>query len=1113
MLGFVVRRLRGRLPLAAAVLLTVLITTAVLTALVTFNSSVGQAGLRQALQGPGHARTTVVVTAEHGLDQRQKDDEALASYRQKLFGDLPVRTDSLLRSRSYGLPGGDAPAAGAPAAGASAGGAPASGQSSSAKADLTVLADLDRARVSLVAGAWPGAVAGPVRSAAPQVAVPQTMLARLGLTAEALPADVRLADRLDGTPLTVRVTGAYRAVDPFAAYWHIDPVGGHEIQIGGFTTYGPMMVDQSAFTAGGLPQSSRGWLLDADFAGVDQSTAEAIGDRTQGLADDLRKTSSLTANTELPGIVGELSASLLVARSTLLIGALQLAVLATAALLLVVRLISTRQERENELLAARGASGARLGGFTALESVLLALPAAVFAPLLTPFLVRVLAGLGRSHQVALDTQLRWTLWPVAVFCALGCIVLATVPSLLRGAGSALRRRAGRRQAVVSGIARNGGDLAVLALAVLAYQQLDQYGGGLSTDSSGHLGVDLLLVATPTLALCAGTLVVLRLLPLVARLGARVAARGSGLGPAMVGWQLARQPARATGPVLLLVMAVATGVLAFGQHATWTASQYDQAAFDTAGGLRISASHSALMGQGGRYGALPGGDRLIAVDREDQALPNGTGQVLAVDSAAFADRVPFREDLLGGADRAKVFGGLAQPAPTGVKAGVPLPGRPLRIDADLAVRQEFNTTPLIAGLPPVAPVAPELTLLLRDRFGYVHKVLFTGLPTGGEQRVSAPLSTLVDAPMGSVAAPLSLVGASVSFSDRAGGEVTVHRLAVSDSADGPATDVPVPAGLSWQSEVLDGPALKAGAAPPAAVRPEPADAGRLFTVDYRTGNNTGASLRALLHIAGTDTPSVLNGVATQDYLQLVGARVGDVLRVPFAATILQVKITGVVQAVPATGPNALVIDLATTARLLAAEGRGLPSHAEWWLPASGPGDRVPAQAAAALRAAPGSQDVQLYDEVSEGMLSDPVGAAPQNALLAIALVTAVLAAIGFVAAVAGSAHERARDSALLLALGAPRKQVTRTVAAEQALLVGLGGVVGLALGALLVHLIVPFAVLTPAARRPMPEALIELPVGQALLFAAAIAVAPLLSAFLIGRRRRDVASRLRHVEEM
>ncbi|MEU7092349.1 ABC transporter permease [Kitasatospora aureofaciens] len=1098
MLGFVVRRLRGRLPLAAAVLLTVLITTAVLTALVTFNGGVGQAGLRQALQGPGHARTTVVVTAEHGLDQRHKDEEALASYRSKLFGDLPVHTDSLLRSRSYGLPGGDA---------AASAGAPAGGQSSTAKIDLTVLADLDRERVRLTAGAWPGAVTGSVQSAAPQVAVPQALLARLGLSAQALPADVQLADRLDGKPLTVRVTGTYRAVDPSAPYWRIDPVSGHEIEVGGFTTFGPMMVDPSAFTAGGLAQSSRGWLLEADFAGVDQAGAEAVGERTQGLNDDLRKTSSLSATTALPAVVGELSASLLVARSTLLIGALQLAVLATAALLLVVRLISTRQERENELLAARGASGARLGAFTALESVLLALPAAVLAPLLTPFLVRVLAGLGRSHQVALEAGLRWTLWPVAVLCALVCILLATAPSLLRGAGAALRRRAGRRQAVVSGIARNGGDLAVLALAALAYQQLDQYGGGLSTDASGKLGVDLLLVATPTLALCAGTLVVLRLLPLVARLGARVAARGSGLGPAMVGWQLARQPARATGPVLLLVMAVATGVLALGQHATWTASQRDQAEFDTAGGLRISGSHSALMGQGGRYGALPGGDRLVPVARGEQALPNGTGQLLALDAAALADRVPVRTDLLDGHSAGDLFHPLAQPTPPGAAAGITLPGRPLRIDADVTIRQTFrgqvrlpNTVHMVADAP------PEVALLLRDRFGYVHKVPFASLPVTGDLRASAPLSTLVDAPMGSAAAPLALVGATVSYSDRADGEVTVRRLAVSDSADGPATDVPVPAGLSWT-------AGRGQSGPPATLRSEPADAERLFTVGYSAANGTGDTFRAVLSPAGASAPTAVSGVATQDYLKLTGGSVGETVQVPFAGTVLPVKITGVVRAVPVAGRTALVVDLGTVARLLAAQGRSLPSHVEWWLPATGPGDPTPAEAAAALRSAPGSQDVQFYDEVAEGMLSDPVGAAPQNALMAIAVVTALLAAIGFVAAVAGSAHERARDSALLLALGAPRKQVSRTVAAEQALLVGLGGAVGLALGALLVHLIVPFVVLTPAARQPVPQAVIDLPLGQALLFAAAIAVAPLLSAFLIGRRRRDVANRLRHVEEM
>lgn len=46
MLGFVVRRLRGRWPLAVAVLLTVLITATALTALTAFTRGVGQEGLR-----------------------------------------------------------------------------------------------------------------------------------------------------------------------------------------------------------------------------------------------------------------------------------------------------------------------------------------------------------------------------------------------------------------------------------------------------------------------------------------------------------------------------------------------------------------------------------------------------------------------------------------------------------------------------------------------------------------------------------------------------------------------------------------------------------------------------------------------------------------------------------------------------------------------------------------------------------------------------------------------------------------------------------------------------------------------------------------------------------
>ncbi|MFI8083077.1 FtsX-like permease family protein [Kitasatospora sp. NPDC086009] len=1091
MLGFVVRRLRGRLPLAGAVLLTVLITTAVLTALVAFNRTVGEAGLRQALQAPGQAaRTTVLVKAEHGQDKRAADDAAVAGYAGRLFGGLPVHHESLTRSRSYGLPAAAATAT-----------APAAGQAAAKQTDLTLLATLDHDRVTLVAGAWPAAAAaGPV-----QAAVPQAALARLGLSAGALPAEVRLDDRLSGAPLTVRLTGVYRATDLADPYWRLDPVGGREILVGGFTTYGPLLVDDSAFTAAGVPQNGRSWLLGADFSTVRAAEAAAVRDRAAGLAAELGTSAGLQVSTELPLFLQELDSSALVARSTLLIGALQLVVLAAAVLLLVVHLMAARQVGENALLAARGASGVRLGAFSAAESVLLALPAAVLAPLLVPVLLRALTRFGALSRVPLDTGLSWTLWPVAGVCALACVVLTAAPAVFRGAGGAVLRRAGRRQALVAGAVRSGADLAVVALAVLAYFQLARYSGGLSADSDGKLGLDPVLVAAPTLLLCAGTLLVLRLLPFAARLGGRLAARGRGLAPALAGWQLARRPGRAAGPVLLLVLAVSTGVLALGQHASWSGSQRDQADFVSAGGLRIFGSATASMGQGGRYGALPGGERLVPVVRQESSLPGGAaGQLLALDAAGFADRVPVRADLLGGQSAREVFAPLAGPAPTGAQAGLPLPGSPRRIDVEL------TNVPAAQ-----ADARPEVWLMLRDRFGATFRAPLAGVPEQGGAVATADLSALTGAPVGSAAAPLTMAGLVVVFgSDRVvplSGTLTVGRIGLADSATGPATPVAAPAGLAWTTVAASDDELSSSAVLPVA---EGEGERQLLKLHYEKGHGGRNSAEAVVAPAGAPAPKGISGVATRAYLTAVGAAVGDLVQVPFASVTLQVEVTGVVESLPVVGDRAVVVDLATVARQIGAGGRQLPAVSEWWLPATGPGDGVPAAAAAKLRAEPGGQQLVVRDEVAAELLADPIGAAPQNALAAIALVSAVLAAIGFAAAAAASARERAGEFTVLLALGTPRRRLSRTVAAEQGVLVALGSVVGLALGALTVHLVVPLVVLTPSAHRPVPEVLVDLPWGPALLLAAAITAVALLSASLSGRRRRrDVAARLRYVEEM
>ncbi|WP_424215256.1 FtsX-like permease family protein [Streptomyces sp. BI20] len=1078
MLGFVMRRLRGRLPLAAAVLVTILVTTTVVTTLTAFTRTAGEAGLRQALGQPAdRSRTTVLATVEHGVGDRASDDAALRAYAEDLFGDLPRRIEHSARSRSFALPAAPTPRAGA-------------GE------DLTQLASLDPRRVTLVAGRAPGpasAASGPLTAA-----VPRTTLDRLGLTVERLPAEIRLVDRLDGAPRTVLVTGVYRARDLTDPYWRLDPLGGRELALGSFTTYGPLLVDDTAFTAGGLPQDRRAALITPDLSGVDATEADRLRAETTPHGDALRKAHGFTVRTELPTLLAEIDAARTVARSTLLMGALQLLALALAALLLVARLTAERGRPERALLTARGASRRHLGLLTGVETLLLAVPAALLAPLLTPLALRLATAFGPLEGVPLDTSLTPDLWPLAVGTALACVIPAAVPALWRidpGPEAGARRV---RRALVLG-SRSGADLALLALAFLAYRQLADHEGGLSRDAGGRLGADPVLVATPTLLLCAGTLLVLRALPPLARLGGRIAARGRGLGAALVGWQFARRPGRVGGPVLLLVLAVSAGVLALGQYTAWTGSQRDQAAFESAGGLRITGSELPAFGRGGRYHALPGGDRLLPVFRQDLRFADttSTGHLLIADTEAVGDRVPLRADLRADRPLAEILAPLhTDRAPD---RGIPLPGAPKRLELDVSARADSTL-----GL-------PTLSLILRDADGLTHRTPAAPVPADGRTRLSVDLDPVAGAPLGTPPARLTLAGLVLDFglglNSPTNGQVTVHGLAAADRAGGDAVRIPLPTRAEdWQ---FVPPARETPEEKPATFAAGPEG----LTLGYVGGGATGKSSVLLAGPAGSPRQP-LAAVATPEWLTANGARVGALATVAVDGVTRTVRIVDEIPALPTLGPAGIVIDLRALAAETLPEGRPLDDPDEWWLPAASADDPVPARAAAALRAeVPGGGRALLREELARELERDPLGAAPQTALAGLAAVSALLAAVGFASAQAASARERARDTSVLRALGAADRTLTRAALAEPCLLIGLGAAVGAALGVALVHLLVPLIVLTRTAERPRPELLVDLPDATGLLLVLAIAAIPLVTALIATRRDRDVAARLRYVEDL
>ncbi|MCX5048238.1 FtsX-like permease family protein [Streptomyces sp. NBC_00474] len=1067
---FVLLRARAHRLLLAAALLTVLLTTAVLATFAAYSGAIGDASVRHSLRSPQNAAdAALIVKADVPADRRAAAGTAVREGARRTFDGLPVTVRTLVRSGPYGLPRSLQPPA-----------------ERSGDPDLTYVAALDPTQVRIVSGRAPREGSG----TAVEAALPQSAAQRLGLGPGAR---LTLTDRLGGPKVHVTLTGLYRPAQADAPYWRLDDLGGRGVRTVDFTTYGPLLAAPGVLTGGRVSAGPSGWLAAADFSTL---TTARIGELREAAASGgaaLRKRPELSgttaAGTPLPEVLERVERSLLVSRSTLLIVASQLALLAGCALLLVARLLSAERAGEVRLLRARGASRARVAALAALEALFLAVPAVVCAPLLSGPLTRLLAGQGPLARIGLHLDVpagaRLGVWLVAAGVALGCALAVTLPALTVEGFGPVRAR------TLPASVRAGADLGLLAVAAVAYWQLGrQTSGAVTGDRSGTLGIDPLLVAAPALALLAGTVLTLRLLPLVARLAERRAAGGRGLTAALAGWQLSRRPMRGAGPVLLLVLAVALGMLAIGQGASWSRSQNDQADFAAGAPVRVLAEGGGGLGSTDRYADLAHVREAAPVLRTELPLSGDrTAALLAVDTTHASDTVLMRRDLAPQPVR-PLFAALGPKGPT---AGAKVPAHTARLRLTASLRSSSGPG-----------ATADVTATLEDGYGTPYAVPAGELPSDGRAHT-------LDLPVSEGA--LTLTGVQLVMPQPIGRREQ-HRLRLggltATGADGTARKVSLPA--TWKASVSSDGQVSSPDGRTDPTKPVTSSSGPP-TVEYGTGyvpvedTWVSASLTVRLQVAQHRPPEI-TAVATDRYLTSAGARTGQRVDVTVGGRSVPVRIVGAVRELPTTenaDGGAVLVDLRSVNRVLEARyGEGV-TPTEWWL-RTGPGDS--ADVAAALRALPDLDPAQVVvrDETAAQLRDDPFGAGPEAAFAAAAGVAAALAAVGFAVSAAGSLRERGAELAVLRALGAPRRRLARMIAVEQGVLVALALVVGAALGTVLTRAVIPLIVLTAQATRPVPRVLVELPVLHVAVLLAAVALTPLLvTAGLAVRRGHPVAS--------
>ncbi|MET8566738.1 ABC transporter permease [Streptomyces sp. NPDC004783] len=1077
--GFVLLRARAHRLLLAAALLTVLLTTAVLATLAAYSGAVGDASLRHALDDPRNASdTALVVKADVPVEAREDADATVREGARKTFAGLPVTVRTLVRSGPYALPGTLRPRG-----------------ERSGDPDLTFLAAPDPAQVRITEGRMPREGGG-----AAEVALPTAAAERLGVRPGAR---FTLTDRLDGPAVRVEVTGLYRPTDAASPYWELDDLGGRGVKQGGFTTYGPLLVAPGVLTGGKVSTGPSGWLATADFSPVTAARTDALREAARDGTAWLRGRPVLSgttaADTALPEVLDRLDRSLLVSRSTLLVVALQLALLAACALLLVARLLSAERAGELRLLRARGASRARLGALAALEALLLAVPAVLCAPLLAGPLTRLLAGQGALARIGLRLEVPAAggagVWLVAGAAGLGCALAVTLPALVSSLA------AGGRARPLPVPLRAGADVGLLVVAGVAYWQLSrQPSGAVTGEGSGALGIDPLLVAAPALALLAGTVLTLRLLPPVARLAERRAAGGRGLASALAGWQLSRRPMRGAGPVLLLVLATALGMLAIAQGASWDRSQDDQADFLAGAPVRVLAAGTAGPGRTEAYAAVPGVREAAPAARTTLPLSGDrTATVLALDTAHARDTMLMRPDLSARPVRSL----LAPLGPEGETAGAKVPDGTARLGLTATLHSAGDGTEPGSGT--------DVTVTVQDRYGIPYRLPAGALTADGREH------TLELAVSGG---PLTVTGLELVSAQPIGAPLR-HRFTLqaltATAADGTVRPVPLPGAWTTTAHGDGQAASPDGSTGPTTPRLRASGPpGVEYGTGYVPADLFGASALVTVRMdVRQPAPPQITAVATDRFLESTGARAGQRLDVALDGRTVPVLITHAVDALPTTAGaqdaagdgGALLVDVRSVNRFLEGEYGTSLTPTEWWL-RTAPGKA--ADVAAALRAFPDVDPAQVVvrDELARQLRDDPFGAGPGAAFTAAAGVAAALAAVGFAVSAAGSLRERGAEFAVLRALGAPRRGLARAVAVEQGVLVALALLVGTALGAVLARAVIPLIVLTPQAAHPVPDVLVGLPAGRVAVLLAAVAVTPLLVTAALALRRADPVRELR-----
>ncbi len=957
--------------------------------------------------------------------------------------------------------------------------------------------------VEFVAGAWPAA-AGVLTDTIPVVVGEEMALAynlelgdRLGLSYK----------RTDPQPLKwLQVTGIIRPRDPGEDYWFAEysPLRGQSDQRWS-ARYSAFLLDDSFYQSveALLPgtESQATWNVVLAAEEITIPRIPEVNGRVAALKDELYSgTDIFQVSTGIDDLVVRFANEAEAVRAPLYCLTGEIVLLVLYYVVMVAALSVQQVERELAMLRSRGASGWHILGIQATEAGLLGAVALLSGPGLGMALLRGITLFGPLRDIqpsAWTLQLTWGAWLAAGVGAVACVIgllLPMVPTLRRSIVT--YQQAVTRPPQAPWWQRWYLDVILLLVGLILLWRLHMHGGIVVGDAS-RPKVDWLLLLSPLTLLLGSAAILLRVLPLILRLFAHLAARGRDLSAALALWQVSRNPARVVLLVLLLTLAMSLGMLSSSLSATLDVSEHERASYAVGGDMRFVSSYplglSYIADEPGVHLATSVFRSLGTVDLQSYtAYPRF--EVLGIDPPALAAVATFRDDFAEGPMNELLDRIVLDEDPS--QGTLTLPGRPVSVgvwvwsqkDRDMPTTRywftpygesDLDRIGLTAKLRTAQGEYLSVALKPPETAGCPHPCCSgtcRGGPHAGQNRSDHGLwryfyAVLPDLPAASY--PLELHSFWIQNLARGDGgyvpddmELAMDDVTVIDDDTGRVL-IAESFEQSTRTWYLDHPRSYSQYATTSLAHS--GQARQELSLDFELPRKTIAFKMTGHHLADE-----LPALASPAFLSAAELQVGDTVSVWISSlSNVAIRIVGPIRYFPTMYENQVLEPVPLEAGFLIVSRDPLmirmndrsatPSNAnEVWLST---GEQISADRL--MLAVPAIDRIWQVEAVRTAVKADPMALGLRSVTLYGYLLTSVLSIVGFGTYFYMSARRREATYGILRALGLSPQQLYASLVSEQLILILAGLALGILLGGMLNSLVLPGLPITLGDQPPVP----------------------------------------------